>query len=90
MQMALAVILDGVAAAHDLAGQARVSGDPLADAEEGALAPCASRSASTRRGDLRIRAIVDGDGDRGRPPAQAGSGSSSDPAADCAATGLRR
>jgi len=59
-----AVIRDGVGSSADLAGQARVFGthrSPIA--EEGACAGRLEERARHCAGDLRIGAIVDGDGD---------------------------
>src|SRR5256885_8914094 len=56
---------------HDLAGQARVSGHPLADAEEGGSGAVLLEEREHVRGDLGVGAIVDGDGDR---PRATGSG----------------
>src|SRR3979411_3143588 len=60
VQMALTVIFNGVAALHDLAGQGRVSGHPLADAEERGPGTVRLQKREHARGDLRVGSLVHG------------------------------
>ena len=57
-----AVILDIVAAAHDLAAQIRMFCGKFADAKEGRLCPVTVEDIQHLRRDFRIGAVVNGDG----------------------------
>ena len=72
MPMMLAVILDGMSQAHDLARKLRVAFHPLAHAKKAGPRAIDTEERQDLGSHLRVRAVIDGDGDFTTISARAG------------------